>query len=73
MKRLAAADTCAQVNKAPQCGRLRVKTTLAPPHTPRLSGQEAPHLMNGHAIGLTGDTTSADGLQLVHAEYAEVL
>ena len=28
--------------------------------------------MNGHAIGLTGDTTIADWLQMIRAEYAEV-
>jgi hypothetical protein len=28
--------------------------------------------MNGHAIGLTGDTTIVDWLQLIRAEYAEV-
>jgi hypothetical protein len=28
--------------------------------------------MNGHAIGLTGDTAIADWLQLISAEYAEV-
>ena len=28
--------------------------------------------MNMHAIGLTGDTTIADWLQLIRAEYAEV-
>ena len=28
--------------------------------------------MNGHAIGLTGDTTIADWLHLIRAEYAEV-
>jgi hypothetical protein len=28
--------------------------------------------MNGHAIGVTGDTTIADWLQLIRAEYAEV-
>jgi len=27
--------------------------------------------MNGHAIGLTGDTTIADWLELIRAEYAE--
>jgi hypothetical protein len=29
--------------------------------------------MNGHAIGLTGDTTIADWLQLIRAEYARFL
>jgi hypothetical protein len=28
--------------------------------------------MNGHAIGLTGDITVADWLQVIRAEYAEV-
>jgi len=28
--------------------------------------------MKGHAIGLTGDITIPDWLQLIHAEYAEV-
>jgi hypothetical protein len=28
--------------------------------------------MNGHVIGLTGDITIADWLQLIRAEYAEV-
>ena len=28
--------------------------------------------MNGHAVGLVGDTTIADWLQLIRAEYAEV-
>ena len=28
--------------------------------------------MDGQAIGLTGDTTIADWLQLIRAEYAEV-
>jgi HSP20 family protein len=28
--------------------------------------------MNGYAIGLTGDTTIADGLQLIRAEHSEV-
>lgn len=33
--------------------------------------EAAPH-MNGHAIGLTGDMTIADWLQVIRAEYAEV-
>ena len=40
-------------------------------HAPRLSGEEASLLMIGHAIGLTGDITIADRLQLIRAEYAE--
>ena len=28
--------------------------------------------MNGHAVGLIGDTTIADWLQLIRAEYSEV-
>jgi hypothetical protein len=28
--------------------------------------------MSGHAIGLTGDTTIVEWLQLIRAEYAEV-
>ena len=29
-------------------------------------------LMNGQAVGLTGETTIADWLQVIRAEYAEV-
>src|SRR6476469_4855136 len=41
-------------------------------HAPRLSVEEASLFMTGHAIGLAGDTTIADWLQLIRAEYAEV-
>jgi hypothetical protein len=40
--------------------------------TSRSSGAEASPRMNGHAIGLTGDTTITDWLRLIRAEYAEV-
>jgi hypothetical protein len=39
---------------------------------PRSSGGAASSLMTAHAIGLTGDTTIAEWLQLIRAEYAEV-
>lgn len=40
-------------------------------HTPWSSGEDVSLLMNGHAIALTGNTTIADWLQLIRAEYAE--
>jgi hypothetical protein len=39
---------------------------------PRPSGEAASPLMIGHAVGLTGDATIAEWLQLIRAEYAEV-
>jgi hypothetical protein len=40
--------------------------------TPRSPGEEASLLMKRHAIGLTGDITIPDWLQLIRAEYTEV-
>jgi hypothetical protein len=70
VERLAAADTCAQVNSTPNVVAVE-SDDAGETQTPRLSGEEASLLMNGHAIGLTGDTTIADWLQLIRAEYAE--
>jgi hypothetical protein len=71
VERLAAADTCAQVNSPLNVVAIQSKDADET-QTPQSSGEEASLLMNGHAIGLTGDTTIADWLQLIRAEYAEV-
>ena len=70
MEPLAAADTCAQVNSTPNVVAVE-SDDAGETQPPRLSGEEASLLMNGRAIGLTGETTIADWLQLIRAEYAE--
>jgi hypothetical protein len=62
--------TCAQVDSTSNV--VPVKSDDAgETQTPRLSGDEASLLMKEHGIGLTGNTTIADWLQLSRAEYAE--